>query len=519
MRHIVVLILFFSASGFAFTSGKKTPPQPALDAIKAGEIAQHVSYLASDELHGRNTPSPGLEKAAAYIADHFQANGLEPVNDSYFQEFKVSWIRLGPRNSLEITSGGRRKSFKIKREFMPFDMTGSKAVQGELVFVGYGITAPEFDYDDYAGIDVSGKIVLVLRHEPGEKDDNSPFDGRKMTPYGQVKKKVETAIAHGASGVLVVTDPANHRSIRPRGFPWPSLFKSIPDEAIPLSLSSAEKEKIPVVHVGKRVITHIFGHLDTLRAWQETIDQTFRPASRALPDVAVTLETSTNTKEVAVKNVVGLVRGSDPKLAKEVVVIGAHYDHVGAKRHAEEEEDFIFNGADDNASGTSVLCAMASAFGKSYIPPRRSILLIAFAGEEKGLFGSRAYVEAPLFPLKNTVAMLNFDMVGRNAPDSVFVGGRRRSPELVRINEEENRYIGMKLDYSIDAFYSRSDQYNFARHGIPFLFYFTGLHEDYHKVSDHAYKVNANKIAMIARLGFRVAWRIANTDQHFKYSP
>ncbi len=200
-----------------------------------------------------------------------------------------------------------------------------------------------------------------------------------------------------------------------------------------------------------------------------------------------------------------------------MVVIGAHYDHVGYIKDHKPGVDYIYNGADDNASGTCALMAIARAFGGLSQKPKRSVLFIAFAGEEKGLFGSRAYTENPLFPLEKTVAMLNFDMVGRNAPDSVSVGGHTRSPDLIRINEEENRYIGMKLDYSIDQYYNRSDQYNFARKKIPFLFYFTGEHPDYHRVSDEAYKVNTHKIAMIADLGFRVAWRIANTDQTFRF--
>jgi len=217
------------------------------------------------------------------------------------------------------------------------------------------------------------------------------------------------------------------------------------------------------------------------------------------------------------RNVVGLIEGTDPKLKNEIVIIGAHYDHVGYLKQHKEGEDYIFNGADDNASGTSAVLAIAKAFGVAKQKPKRSVLLTAFAGEEKGLFGSRAYVEQPLLPLANTVAMLNLDMVGRNAPDSVSVGGVTRSPDLIKINEEENREVGLHLDYSIEQYHNRSDQYNFARKKIPFLFYHTGEHADYHRLGDHADKINENKIAKIATLAFRVAWQAANTNQRFRY--
>jgi hypothetical protein len=486
-------------------------------AITATDIRRHIDFLAADSLMGRNTPSPELDRAAKYIAGEFKRYGLKPVQGSYFNDFNVSTVRLGKENNLAITTSAGERVYEIKKDFMPFDMTGSKAVNASLIFAGYGITAPEHDYDDYGGLDVKGKIVLVMRHEPGEQDPASPFNGDKDTEYSQVSSKVQNAIDHGAAGLLVITDPANHRSLVPRGFPWPSLFESIPDDALPLTLALTEKEKIPVVQVGEAVIQQILGSVDTLRAWQQQIDLTRRPQSAPLAQVQARLQTTTEATLQPTRNVVGLVEGADAKLKNELVVIGAHYDHVGYIKQRKEGEDYIYNGADDNASGTSAVLAIAKAFGAAAQKPQRSVLLMAFAGEEKGLFGSRAYVEQPLLPLENTVAMLNLDMVGRNAPDSVSVGGVTRSPDLVKINEEENRAVGMVLDYSIESYHNRSDQYNFARKKIPFLFYFTGEHPDYHRVGDHPEEINEHKIAKIATLAFRVAWRAANTDQRFRF--
>jgi len=515
MQKPFLLLLGF-ASSLILPLDNPKPPKEALDAIRPADIRQQIDFLAADAMMGRNTPSPELDRAADYIAKEFQYYGLKPVNGSYFNEFQVGHVRLGKENLFAISIGGSEHEYTIKKDFMPFDMTGSKSVIASVAFAGYGITAPENNYDDFAGLDAHGKVVLVLRHEPGEKDAASPFDGGKDTEYGQVAWKVQNAIDHGAAGVLVVTDPVNHRSLAPRGFPWPSLFEGIPDEALPLTLAITDKEKIPVVQVGEAVIQQLFGSVDSLRAWQKQIDASYKPKSFPLPSVQVRLQTTTETTMQPTHNVVGLVEGSDKKLKEEIIVIGAHYDHVGyLKKQA--GADSIYNGADDNASGTCAVLAIARAFGASKKKPKRSILLMAFAGEEKGLFGSRAYVEKPLWPLDKTVAMLNLDMVGRNAPDSVSVGGVKSCPDLIKINEEENREVGLMLDYSIDSFDNRSDQYNFARKKIPFLFYFTGLHEDYHQVSDHPDKIDEQKIVKIATLAFRVAWRAANTGERFRF--
>ncbi len=515
-NHKVLWAMAIAVSLFGF-SGRRTPPPDALNLIRPDVLREYIDFLASDSLKGRNTPSPELKIAAHFIADHFREYGLQPVNGSYFQEFKVSRVRLGERNHLIITINGEVHRLKIRREFMPFDVTGTRAVKGPVVFAGYGITAPEYGYDDYAGVDVKGKIVLVMRHEPGEKDPQSPFEGTKMSRYGQVKYKVENAIEHGAAGMIVFNDPLNHRSIRPRGFPWPSLFANLPDDAIPLTLVLEENRKIPVVEIGKKTLKLLFGSVDSLRRVQQRIDSTLKPQSFPLAGVTADLETSTKKDEQTTQNVVGYLEGRDPELKNELLIFGAHYDHVGMMKNAPKGVDAIYNGADDNASGTSLLLALARAFGEAPKRPRRSILFIAFAGEEKGLFGSRVYSTKPLFPLQKTVAMLNFDMVGRNAPDTLLIGGTTHCPDLVQIAEEENRYIGFHLAYTLEQFYARSDQYNFGRHKIPYLFFSTGLHKDYHRVSDHAYKINEYKMAMIGKLALRIGWRIADSADHYRF--
>jgi hypothetical protein len=485
------------------------------NAISTNRIRQHIDFLASDSLEGRNTPSRGLTIASHFIAQEFARNGFLPVNGSHFYNVPLAIVSLGDTNSLLLKTEKGSKTFRIKSEYMPFDMTANSSVKGSIVFAGYGISAPDYQYDDYASIDVKGKVVFVLRHEPGENDTASVFDGDRPTDYSNVADKVRIAAEHGAAAVLVATDPLNHASIAPRGFPWPSLSRFLPDDALPITLRSDESRKIAVVHVGKEFITELFGSVDSLKRLQALIDSHFKPNSFEIQGAEAVVRTSTSVQDMSADNVVGFLEGSDPELRKEVVVIGAHYDHVGTMKTAPEGEDRIFNGADDNASGTTALLAISSAFGASSVKPKRSVLLMAFAAEEKGLLGSRAYVENPLYPLDRTVAMLNLDMVGRNSIDSIIVIGMSRNPELAAFAKEENEEVGFVIqDHNLTS--GSSDHASFSKKNIPFLFFFSGFHPQYHQVTDHSDLIDAGKIARVARLIFRTAWRIANDYRQYE---
>ncbi|MGE5680144.1 MAG: M28 family peptidase, partial [Bacillota bacterium] len=329
------------------------------EVITPGVIKKHVFFLASDSLMGRATPSRELDSAASYISREFSSSGVLPVKGSYFQKIKFGKISLASDNYLKIRFNGKEKSFTIKSEFTPFEMTADKEVSAPVVFAGYGITAPEYNYDDYKNIDVKGKVVFVLKHEPGENDTISLFDGAYPTKYSQVDTKVKIAREHGAVGMIMATDPLNHTLLTPTGFPWPSLSKFIPKDALPVTIIENEEDKIPVVHAGQEVISELFGSVDSLRKLQKTIDQTFRGCSFELPEVNVSVKTSTEISGQPAYNVVGLIEGSDPKLKEEIVVVGAHYDHVGYKKNHESGTDYIFNGADDNASGTAAIIALS----------------------------------------------------------------------------------------------------------------------------------------------------------------
>lgn len=483
--------------------------------INSREIYKHISYLASDSLKGRNTPSPELDTAAQYIASEFKKYGLRPVNSSYLQKVNFGIVSLGSANNVKVIKGGKEISFDIKSDYIPFEMTASKSITAPVVFAGYGITAPEYNYDDYKNIDVKGKIVFILRHEPGENDSLSIFDGTKLTEYSETKEKVRNAIKHGAAGIIMANDPLNHSSLMPRGFPWPSLYKIIPKDALPLLLISKDFDKVPVIHAGENIIKELFGSVDSLKSIQSKIDEHLQSQSFLINNLTVSLQTSTEIERKTAYNVIGYIEGSDPKLKEEVLVVGAHYDHVGTKKEYKPGEDYIFNGADDNASGTSALLTIASAFSSLKEKPKRSILFIAFCGEEKGLFGSEFYVDNPLFPLEQTVAMLNLDMIGRNNPDSVEITGYSRCPELKDINEKMNEKTGFKFIYS-EAHLAQSDHASFLRQNVPSLFYCTGEEPDYHHVTDEVKLINTEKAARVAKLVFFTAKYIANDINHYR---
>ncbi|HUI63595.1 MAG TPA: PA domain-containing protein, partial [Bacteroidota bacterium] len=272
-------ILIISIIGFGCFHDLSRDPLDAIQKIRPQDVHRNIFYLASDSMKGRNTPSPELDSAGAYISREFARSGLLPVNGSYFQHVPLNIVDLGEPNALRIRLSADERSYEIKNDFTPFDMTANREVRGPIVFAGYGISAPEYRYDDYRGIDVRGKIVFVLRHEPGEEDSNSVFMGKAPTEYSNVDTKVRIAREHGAIGMMVATDPLNHSLLTPRGFPWPSLSRIIPRDALPLTLATDEDSKIPVIHVGESVITQLFGSVDSLRAIQSAIDKDLLPRS------------------------------------------------------------------------------------------------------------------------------------------------------------------------------------------------------------------------------------------------
>jgi len=514
MKKLIPFILVLSLLVSANTYSQKV--DKGLNQITPELLKKHIDYLASDLLKGRDTPSPELDIAADYIAKEFELLGIQKVNGSYFQNIPFCTKNLDVNKCLlKITNGAESKSFNLKTDYTPFEMTADASVNASIVFAGYGITAPEYNYDDYKDIDVKGKIVLIMKHEPGEKDPKSVFDGDKDTKHTALKNKLEYAKQHGAIGLMVVTDPLNHIMLTPQGYPWPSLSKYLPQDNLPVELCVKENQ-IPFVQVGDAVIKHLFGSIDSLKNIQKRIDETSTPQSFLVSNSICELTTMLKTTDYVAKNVVGFIEGRSSKLKKELIVIGGHYDHVGYKKKYKEGEDYIYNGADDNASGTAGVMAIAKAFSSMKKKPQRSVLFILFAGEEKGLYGSDFYVENPLLPLDKTVAMLNLDMISRNGSDSLHIDGFKYNPDLAEMIIKESEKLGMRNIPSKEDLFSRSDHYNFFKKGITALDISSGLHNDYHTVRDNPDSIDPSKAAQISKMTFKIAWIITNENKHYK---
>lgn len=475
----------------------------AAEALLAGpDLFRHVEALAAPEMEGRGSGTPGADRAAAYIAAEFARAGLKPAGDGggYLQPFEVvTGVRLGPANALALEGlpAPLPGPPAVSRDFIPLSFSAEGSVEGEVLFVGYGITAPDLGYDDYAGQEATGKVVLVMTHEPRERDEASPFRRPEAYRHTEARTKVTNAREHGAVAVLLVRDPNNH--------------KDEPDDLIGLRGASSSRSSLLAVNITQALADRLLAAGGTrLSDLQAAIDANLTPRSGSLPGVRVRLAVDVIRERGRTANVVGILPGRDPTLREEVVVIGAHYDHLGRGGEASlapEAFGTIHPGADDNASGAAVVMALARAFAAAG-GARRTLLFAAFAGEEMGLLGSSFYVRQPPFPLEKTAAMLNLDMVGRLRDGRILVGGVESAQEWPGILRAAARGLDLTLAMRGDA-YGPSDHTPFALKERPVLFFFTGPHSDYHRPSDTADKINVAGLGQVARLVYRAAAAVA----------
>jgi hypothetical protein len=488
--------------------GASSPSQATAREFSAKKFQEHVKYLAGEKLKGRGNGAQELDEAAAYIAKHFKRSGLEPAGDNrtYFQRFMMTvGAKLGAKNSLASRdSTGGEIPLAVEKDFIPFSFSADGTFNAPLVFAGYGITAPDLQYDDYKGIDAKDKFVIVLRHEPQEDDDKSVFAGKQLTTHSAIVNKAINARNHGAAGVILVNDTGVH-----------------PDKADELirfgTLSGPEEMKLAGLQVKAQVVdAWLKPSGKTLDELRQAIDNDLSNHSFALdPSLRITLSVDIQRMRRQVANVVGLLGGSDPKLRDQAIVIGAHYDHLGlGNEHslAPSKIGEIHHGADDNASGTSGLLELASGLARRRGELERSVLFLAFAGEESGLLGSSYYMQRPAVPMDQTIAMLNLDMVGRVAKNKLYIGGTGTSPEFKKIMEEANRTVGFELSYSASG-YGASDHMSFTVRQVPVLFFFSGLHSDYHKPSDTWEKIDAENGAKVAQLVANVARQLDDVKE------
>ncbi len=509
----MILSVLFAA--FALLADANKVPAKIGTHMSVDAARKHVSYLASDEMRGRDTPSAELEKAAAYIASEFKRFGLEPVGGSYFHEYQLERLDLALPCSLLLVRGADTTEATLKADFVPMEHTGEGDVRNApIVFCGFGIEAPEFSYNDYAGIDARGAVAIILRGEP-ENEDTTRFAGKRFTRHASLTTKIAVARKHGVQALLVVDAVRVKRKPFVSGYPWPSIFPKVPKSSRPIVLP-LDEVRLPALHVGERVFGALVGSVDSLVWLTTVIDSTLTPHSFAVADAHATLSVKLEREKITLRNVVGMIRGS--KVPTEYAVMGAHYDHIGTGKPV--GGDSIYNGADDNGSGTTGLLLAAEDIARCGVKPDRSIVFVAFSGEEKGLLGSKAYVQTSPLSLDKCVSMTNMDMIGRCENSQLSIGGNNRCPDLIAINEEENAQLKspLTLAYNIEQYFFRSDQASFAKKRIPVIFYFTGEHADYHKVGDEVEKLDLENLVNIARLATRVTWR-ATTMPRSRYIP
>ena len=535
-KHLIIAVCLVAA---VHVAAQQRAPQN--ESIRQEDLRADLFFLAGDSLRGRLTDTEENRASADFIRSRFERMGLKGAgpNGSFFQPYNLMTATAGEPalNTLEITTGNdTARHLRMGQEFYPHRFSASGTAAGEVVFVGFGISAPHLQYDDYNG-NVKGKIVLALDHEPGERDPNSPFDGVVTSEPSTVWRKVLAAQQKGAIAVLFVSDVHNHPGTANFEATARNYWPEKPPRILNYMLASwADRIRIPVAQISPAVAASLVATttgktLDEVATSAETARGT---TPIALPGSHVVVHAAVDRHIVPDRNVVALLEGSDPVLKNEWVIISAHYDHNGA------DATQIFNGADDNGSGVVALIEIAEAYAlaaKEGHRPKRSVLFASWNSEERGLLGAWAYTEQPLAPLNTIAAVLNMDMIGRN--EEIPSGGGARFaglevqtaesnsnalnlmafskvPEITVVVEKANGGIGLDLkkryDNNSSNLLRRSDQWPFLQNGVPAVGFFTGLHPDYHTTYDRPEKINYAKMERIARLIHQASWDLANAD-------
>jgi len=479
----LLLAVAVIASCFSTTLAAKHP-------APIDRVAEDIRYLASDELEGRGPGTKGLKLAADYIARRFTDLGLTGTGKDGTMtrpfELSIGTAVIEKKTHLVLTGpDGKALKLDMGKDFQPLATGGSGKAEAEVVFAGYGISAPKLEYDDYQHADVNGKVVLIIRREPQQGDEESVFDGKRVTSHAYIRTKLQAAKENKAAAVLMVNDPFTTKKEKKDELNSPDGF-------------GATGRDIPFAHVSQQVVNRMLTvspltagdeKLSKLSAVSRAIDAQLKPLTRPLDGWTAELQFDFETVKSEVTNVVGVLEG-EGRLADETIVIGAHYDHLGYGPYGSRRpgERAIHNGADDNATGTAAVLELARRFAEREKKPARRLVFIGFTAEERGIVGSSHYLEKPLFPLKDTVAMLNFDMIGHLKDDGLLLGGVTSAKEFDDLVDEVIESGDLKVKNSLIL--GGSDHLGFYRKGIPVLFFFTGMTDLYHTPDDDFETIN-----------------------------
>ncbi len=480
MKRLAILLLSASVCAVDAHAQRTAGPEAAvLRALRADDIWSPLRFLSDDLLEGRGTGARGGELAARYIAAQFMRQGLEPAGDDGTWYHNVPIVTLVPEGSLGIVGGAPARSWRFRDDFVLWSErapdpppTGAPAppqtvaADGEVVFVGFGISAPEWQWDDYQGLDVRGKILLMLVNDPGLRDETI-FRGRVLTYYGRWTYKLEEAARRGAAGVLLVHNDTMAT------YGWNTVRNSWTGDQVRLITPPTSLAFAGWLAQGAAAELVAARGLDLAQLMRAASRRDFRPVATG---ITVRGEVRSAVRFSRAPNVVGRLSGSDPALRHEAVVVTAHYDHLGIV--APTAGDSIMNGAVDNASGTAAMLAAAEAFARSGVRPRRSLLFVAFTGEEKGLLGSQAFAERPPVPLRDIAAVLNIDVTNLyGATRDIAALGVDQS-SLGRMFQQAARAEGLRVVEDRDALlrgsFFRSDHFPLAKAGVPALSWESG---------------------------------------------
>lgn len=511
-------------------------------ALAPDMLSADLHFLASDAMQGRRTGERGARVAGEWIRARFERAGLTTLGDSWFQEFPSEPVHLDAEQTYIRVND---KRIDAGFDFLPHPTSPSGTVSGEAVFVGWGIHAPERDYSDFDGVDLEGKIAVLFRWEPGASDREHPWDGRRMIAQAQLEEKVQACVERGAIAVLAATPPDSMQKPTAPARPfWPAhstMWEAINGSAMRSMMSVGEAAEelaatnfnvddavgqmftimqnsapigatVPVGYVSPRVMRALLRTMGVeTKEWVATNESSLEPNSFLLPlDQPLEVSVKRQPVDLVGRNVIGVLPGSDPALADEYVVIGAHYDHVGDNDAGE-----IWNGADDNGSGTVSLLGVMDAVAA--LPadqrPKRSLIFVAFSGEELGLIGSYQFLVGGFVDPEQIVGMVNLDMVGRAADSSVYVVGTQSAEGLADMIRARGEGTGLRLRFDNEEFFDRSDQVGFYYAGIPIVFFNTDEHDDYHKPGDTADKILYDDMARIATVALRTIRGLADGDR------
>jgi Zn-dependent M28 family amino/carboxypeptidase len=528
--------LLLLAAGCAARTVPTAPPAPAASAsIDAGDLLRHVKVLSSDDFEGRLPGTPGEEKTVAYLSAEMRKLGLQPGNPDGTWVQAVPLVGIDGKSEARLTAGGKQLALEPRADYVAVTSRFERSVAIEdtpLVFVGYGVVAPEYGWDDYKGLDVKGKTVVVLINDPPLPDDKM-FKGKAMTYYGRWTYKYEMASQKGAAGVLIVHET------EPAGYGWDVVRNSWTGEQFELAAADGNRGNVAVqgwisLEKARELFTAARQDLDGLK--KAALSRDFQPVPL---DARLSVTIVNQVREVSSRNVLGRLPGSDPALADQHILYTAHWDHLG--RDATREGDQIFNGARDNATGTAALLEIAEAFTRLPSPPRRSILFVAVTAEEQGTFGSRWYAMNPLFPLEKTVAAINMDALNPwgATRDMLVIGMGQNTLEddLAAVVKAHGRVLVADPEPE-KGYYYRSDQFELAKVGVPALYADGGTQligkpeglgkqlndayaeRDYHAPSDEVKPDwDLSGLAGDARVLFEVGLRVAQADRWPEWKP